>query len=480
MPYRKEKDLLGERDIPAQALYGIHTARAIENFPLAHRPTRRELTHAYGTVKLACAIANRSLGVWKDERKADAIEQACRDMESGLLDEHLVVDCLQGGAGTSTNMNVNEVLANRALQLLGQPLGCYELVSPLDDINLHQSTNDTYPTALKLAAIRMLRELEEKVVALQEAFQAKEKDFAHVVKVGRTEMQDAVLTTLGREMAAYAEALSRDRWRIYKCEERLRVVNLGGTAIGTGLGAPRQFIFRAVDVLRDLTGIGFARAENLVEATQNADVFVEVSGILKACAATLFKISSDLRLLSSGPEAGIGEIRLPARQAGSSIMPGKVNPVVPEAVSQSAMLVMGHDQTIAFAAASGSLELNPFLPLIAECLLESFALLNQSCDILRRFCVAGIEADEERCRMHVESSTAIATALLPMLGYEGVSRILQRAAETGRSIRQTAVEEGFLTPKQFDELVSPEAVCRLGSPVLLRREEDGPPNAKGT
>jgi aspartate ammonia-lyase len=296
------------------------------------------------------------------------------------------------------------------------------------------------------------------------------------VKVGRTEMQDAVLTTLGREMSAYAEVFNRDRWRIYKCEERLRVVNLGGTAIGTGLGAPRQFIFRAVDALRDLTGIGFARAENLVEATQNADVFVEVSGILKACASSLLKVSSDLRLLSSGPEAGLGEIRLPARQAGSSIMPGKVNPVIPEAVSQSAMLVMGYDQTIAFAVGSGSLELNPFLPLIAHCLLESCSLLSNSCDTFRRCCVAGIEADEERCRLHVESSTATATALLPALGYEAACRVVKLAAERKRTIKQVAIDEGLLTEKQFNELVSPEAVTRLGSPITPKEKEHGSPD----
>jgi aspartate ammonia-lyase len=312
---------------------------------------------------------------------------------------------------------------------------------------------------------------------LQEAFQAKEKEFAHVVKVGRTQLQDAVLTTLGREMSAYAEALSRDRWRIYKCEERLRVVNLGGTAIGTGLAAPRQFIFRAVESLRDLTGIGFARAENLIEATQNADVFVEVSGILKACAASLLKISTDLRLLSSGPQAGLGEIRLPQRQAGSSIMPGKVNPVIPEAVSQAAMLVMGYDQTIALAAASGNLELNPFLPLIANCLLESCSLLARSCDILRRLCVEGIQADEERCRLHVESSTATATALLPVIGYERACRLVKLAGQTGKSLKEIAIAEGMLTAQQFDELVSPEAVCRLGSPTFVKRGSDGSPHA---
>ncbi|MDQ1255567.1 MAG: aspartate ammonia-lyase [Candidatus Hydrogenedentes bacterium] len=462
---RIEHDLIGERSLPAEALYGIHTARAIENFPLSRRAVHPALVAAYGAVKLVCAQTNRALGVWAgDEAKADAICRACQEMADGLLTEHIVVDLLQGGAGTSTNMNVNEVLANRALDILGEPRGAYHRVSPLDDINRHQSTNDTYPTALKLAAIRLCRALEERVVSLQEAFQTKEKAFAHIVKVGRTQLQDAVLTTLGREMGAYAEALNRDRWRIYKCEERLRVVNLGGTAIGTGLAAPRQYIFRVVDTLRETTGIGFARAENLVDATQNADVFVEVSGILKACAATLWKICTDLRLLSSGPEAGFGEIRLPQRQAGSSIMPGKVNPVIPEAVSQAAMLAMGHDQTIALACASGNLELNPFLPLVAACLLDTCDLLANGCDILRRHCVEGIEADEARCRAYVEGSTAAATALLPALGYETASRLAKQSKETGRTIRDIAVAEGLLTPEAFDALISPEAVCRLGMP----------------
>ena len=462
---RVEHDALGEREIAADALHGIHTARAIENFPLAGRPVHDELIRAYGAVKLACARTNRALGTWaEDPGKGDAIERACGEMAEGLLSEYVVVDALQGGAGTSTNMNVNEVLANRALCFLDRHPGDYERVSPFDDINLHQSTNDTYPTALRLAAITLLHRLENQVVALQEAFQELEKRYAHVVKVARTEMQDAVLITLGREMGAYAEAMGRDRWRIYKCEERLRVVNLGGTAVGTGLAAPRQFIFRVVDTLRDLSGIGFARAENLVEATQNADVFAEVSGILKACAVSLLKISNDLRFLSSGPDAGIGEIRLPQRQAGSSIMPGKVNPVIPEAVSQVALVVMSNDNTIAAAAGAGSLELNPFLPLVADCLLTSIGLLTQSCFVLRRFCVEGIEADEARCRKHVESSTAVATALVGTLGYDVTCDVAERAAKTGRSIRDIVVSEGLLSDGGFDELLSPEAVMRLGSP----------------
>ncbi len=462
---RIEHDLLGEVAVPAQSLHGAHTERALENFPLAGEPVHGELARAFGAVKLACALTNRALGAWAgDDAKADAIERACRELADGRLAAEIVVDRLQGGAGTSTNMNVNEVLANRALHLLGETPGSYERVSPADDINLHQSTNDTYPTALRLAAIELLHGLEEQVVALQEAFQAKEQELAHVVKVGRTQYQDAVLTTLGREMGAYAEALNRDRWRIYKCEERLRVVNLGGTAIGTGFAAPRQYIFRVVDTLRELTSVGFARAENLIEATQNTDVFVEVSGILKAHAMTLLKICGDLRLLSSGPEAGLGEIRLPRRQAGSSIMPGKVNPVIPEAVSQAALLVAGYDATIAAACGLGSLELNAFLPLIADCLLQSLSLLAHSCEILRRSCVEGLEADEERCAAHVRASSAAATALVPEIGYEAASEVAREAEETGTTIREVALARGLLTAETYDELLSAEAVCRLGTP----------------
>ena len=462
---RSEHDLLGEVAVPAQSLHGAHTERALENFPLAGEPVHAELARAFGAVKLACALTNRALGAWAgDDAKADAIERACRELADGRLAAEIVVDRLQGGAGTSTNMNVNEVLANRALQLLGEPLGSYDRVSPADDVNLHQSTNDTYPTALRLAAIGLLHKLEEQVVALQEAFQTKEQEFAHVVKVGRTQYQDAVLTTLGREMGAYAEALNRDRWRIYKCEERLRVVNLGGTAIGTGFAAPRQYIFRVVDTLRELTSIGFARAENLTEATQNTDVFVEVSGILKAHAMTLLKISGDLRLLGSGPEAGLGELRLPRRQAGSSIMPGKVNPVIPEAVSQAALVVAGHDATIATASGLGSLELNAFLPLIADCLLQSLSLPAHSCEILRRYCVEGLEADEERCAAHVRASSAAATALVPEIGYEAASEVAREAEQTGRTIRDVALGRDLLTAEQYDELLTAEAVCRLGTP----------------
>ena len=438
-----------------------HTMRAIGNFPLAHRPVRAPLVHAYGAVKLACARANHELGYLDDA--AAAIEQACGEMMEGMLDPHIVCDALQGGAGTSTNMNVNEVLANRALQILGHPLGDYNTISPIEHVNLHQSTNDTYPTALKVAAIQQVRLLEREVVGLLEEFQRQEKALADVVKVGRTQLQDAVLTTLGREMSAYAEAFGRDRWRIYKCEERLRVVNLGGTAIGTGLAAPRKFIFRATEHLREITGLGLARAENLVEATQNADVFVEVSGILKACASNLVKVATDLRLLSSGPDAGFGEIRLPERQAGSSIMPGKVNPVIPEAVTQCAIMAMANDLAITMAASMGNLELNAFMPLIADCLLGSIDLLAAACLIFRKHCVAGIEPNIERCRANVEGATATLTALSEVIGYEAASDIARAARAEGRSVRDVVIACRYMSAEDFDRLTSPENVTKLGS-----------------
>ena len=470
---RREHDQLGDRDVPDEALHGIHTERAVENFPLLGHPVHRNLARAYGAVKLAALRTNRSLGYLHDDAATGALERACHELFDGALAPAVVVDALQGGAGTSTNMNVNEVLANRALDILGRPRGSYDAVSPADHVNLHQSTNDTFPTALRIAAIWGLRDLERAVLGLQEAFQGRERTFAHVVKIGRTEYQDAVLTTLGRGMGAYADALSRDRWRLAKCEERLRVVNFGGTAIGTGLAAPRDYIFRATETLREITGLGLARAENLVDATQNADVFVEVSGLMKALAATLVKICGDLRLLSSGPEGGIGEIRLPARQAGSSIMPGKVNPVIPEAVTQAALLTIGHDQALTIAASMGSLELNPFLPLVAHCLLGSFDVLAGACRIFGSHCVAGIEADEAACRRHVENATASATALVPLIGYARASELVALARAEDGGLKAVAVKHGFVTAEQFDACTSPEAVSRLGfrGPSAEAREE---------
>lgn len=461
--FRIELDLIGEKKIPADVYWGIHTARALENFPITYQKVHPELIKSYGLVKLSCAKTNYSLGyLTQPEGKATAIFTACEEVAGGKWNEYIIVDALQGGAGTSTNMNINEVITNRALEILGFPKGKYDIISPSEDINLHQSTNDTYPTALKLATIRMLRKLETAIILLLETFQTLEKEFSGIVKVGRTELQDATLITLGREMGAYADALARDRWRIYKCEERLRVVNLGGTAIGTGLGAPRSYIFRVVDTLRELSNIGFSRAENLVDATQNLDVFGEVSGIIRSYAITLNKIANDLRLMSSGPEAGLREIQLPQLQAGSSIMPGKVNPVLPEAVNQVAMLTFGFDQTIAFACSSGNLELNPFVPLIAHCLLNMIEMLTNITQLFAEKCVKGISPNREVCNSYVNTSTATITALIQKIGYEKACNIVKKVSSSKKSIKEIILEEGILSEEEFDTLITPESVCKLG------------------
>lgn len=462
---RTEKDLIGSMDLPAHVLYGIHTMRALQNFNISCRRVNPRLISAYGAVKMAAARMNQEIRP-RVEAEYNAVIEACQEMIDGNLNEHIIVDALQGGAGTSTNMNVNEVIANRALQLLGKAPGDYAVIGP-HDINLHQSTNDTYPTALHIAEVHAVRHLEKSLVRLMESFQRQEQAMAHFVKAGRTQMQDAVLTTLGRSMSCFADAVGRDRWRIYKCEERLRVVNMGGTAIGSGLGAPRRYIFGVVDKLKVITGIGLTRAENLSDATQNLDVLVEVSGMLSACAANLIKICGDLRLMASGPDAGLGELHLPAVQAGSSIMPCKVNPVIPEAVIQAGLKVQGNHSVIAQACGMGNLELNPFYPLIADVMLESTELLSNAAKVLADSCVDGITVNEEGCRRGTVSRMTTLTALVPYLGYEAVER-LGRELESGVSVRDAVISRGLMDEREFDSLFTPEAVLRLGDPEVDR------------
>jgi len=452
---RKEHDILGSIEIDAELYTGIHTQRAVENFAVSGYSIDEDLIKAYGLVKLACAktIANVED---TEKEKSVAIIQACEELATSKLSKYIVVDALQGGSGTSLNMNVNEVIANRALEILGKNKGDYNTISPLEDINKYQSTNDTFPTAIKIAAINKFRELEKSVIELQEALQRKEQEFSDLVKIGRTELVDAVLTTLGKEFSAYAEAVSRDRWRIYKCEERLRVVNIGGTAIGTGLGAPKKYIFKVIEELRDLTNIGLARAENLVENTQNADVFSEVSGILKAHATNLIKIANDLRLLSA-----FGEINLPAVQAGSTIMPGKVNPVIAEMVAQIGLKVLGNDSIISHATALGQLELNQNMPLIAFSLLESLNLLINTNRIFAKKCIDGIKANKEKLKEDLESSTATLTALLPKIGYEKLSEISEKIIGSKISVKEYVLTNNLLTEEEFEELTSAEAVLSL-------------------
>ncbi len=461
MEYRIEHDLIGEKKIPAQAYYGIHTARAAENFQVSRQMVHPELIKAIAIVKQAAAETNMSLGLLNPDI-GNAIFQAAGEIASGNLADQFIVDALQGGAGTSTNMNANEVIANRAIEILGGNRGNYTLIHPINHVNMSQSTNDVYPTSLRIAAIRLLIPLAESCAALQRALQAKEAEFAGVLKVGRTEMQDAVPITLGQEFSAWAEAIARDRWRLYKVEERLRQVNLGGTAVGTGLNAERKYIYSVIEHLRALTGLGLARNENLFEGTQNADVFVEVSGLLKASAGSLIKITSDLRLLSSGPRAGFGEIKLPDLQAGSSIMPGKINPVIPEMVTQVAYQAIAQDLAITLAAQGGQLELNAFLPLIAANLLPALENLNHAMRIMADQCITGIEAVQQKCLDHVHNSIGILTALIPHVGYDVASDLAKKALQTGRPVRDILLEAGLFDETELDSLLKPEKVTRPG------------------
>jgi len=423
---RAERDLLGELSLPDAALYGIHSARARDNFALSYRPVNPRLIRAMVKVKKAAALTYERLGLGPEGVYA-AIAKACDLVlsgQAGPADGMFITDALQGGAGTSTNMNVNEVLANLALGVLGRPRGEYETVHPLDDVNRGQSTNDVYPTALRLASIEALRELSDACAKLQEALQRRENEFDSVRKLGRTELMDAIPVTLGAEFGAYAQAVARDRWRLYKVEERLRQVNLGGAAVGSSENTTRGYRFGVIEELRQMTGIGLAASEYPMDITQNNDVFVEVSGLLKALAVNLMKIANDLRLMNSGPHGGLGEIRLAAMQAASTIMPGKVNPVIAEMTMQAAMKVIAGDSAITLAASHGEFELNAFMPLIADTLLENLSLLERTVTIFRERCVETLTADEARCAALLEGSNAEAASYVPLLGYDAVARIV--------------------------------------------------------
>lgn len=462
MGFRVEHDLLGERQVPEEAYYGIHTLRAIENFPLTGRPIHKKLVMALVTVKKAAALANTELG-FLPESIGKAITAACDEILAGNLLEQFVVDSIQGGAGTSSNMNANEVIANRAIEILGGKKGDYSMVHPINHVNLFQSTNDVYPTALRIAAIWLLKPLSESMAQLQEALQQKENEFCDCLKVGRTQLQDAVPIMLGQEFGAYAQAIARDRWRLYKVEERLRQVNIGGTAVGTGLNADKRYIYLVTEKLQDLTGLGLARAEYLMDPTQNADVFVEVSGLLKSAAVNLSKIASDLRLLSSGPRAGLMEINLPSMQAGSSIMPGKVNPIIPEAVNQVAFQVMANDMAITLAAQAGQLELNAMLPLIAHNLLESLEIMDNAVKIFIERCISGITANRERCGKLLEESFSTLAALTPHIGYDAATVVAQKALAEKKSVRQVVLEMGLIEEEKLNRLLCPYELTKPGN-----------------
>jgi aspartate ammonia-lyase len=455
---RNEHDLLGEIQVPDQALWGAHAQRAANNFARTGRDQAPGLVAGFAVVKKAAARTNAELGAITSEVAA-AVEQACDELEAGNLDAHIVVDPLAGGAGTSLNMNVNEVLANRANAVLGGKPGDYRPVHPLDTINLHQSTNDTYPTAVRVAALRLLGGLETALIELQTALQAKEHELADVVMVGRTQLQDAVPMTAGQMMGAFAEAAARDRWRVFKSVERLKIVNLGGTAIGTGIGAPKKYIFRVIEVLRELTGLPLARAENPLEATTNQDALVEVDGILTALATNLLKMAGDLRLLSM---AAIGELTLPPKQAGSSIMPGKVNPVIPEYVSQLALTALAGHNALGAAVAAGNLQLSQFAPLAAWHLLDNLRLLTQAARALARDCIAGLTVDAARAREHLDRSLAVAAALVPEIGYEKAQTAVAKATAEGITLREALAALG-VDAALIDTALSPSRLRRLGA-----------------
>ncbi|GAB2961094.1 aspartate ammonia-lyase [Saccharothrix stipae] len=460
---RRERDLLGERDVPEDAYWGVHTLRATENFPITGTPISAypHLVEAMAAVKEAAALANEELGLL-DSTKAAAIVEACREIRAGKLLDQFVVDVIQGGAGTSTNMNANEVVANRALELLGHEKGRYRHLHPNEDVNLCQSTNDVYPTAVKIATVFAVRALLEAMAILQDAFARKAVEFRDVLKMGRTQLQDAVPMTLGQEFSTYAVMVEEDRARLTEAAGLVHEINLGATAIGTGLNAPAGYAEAARRHLAAITGLPLVTAANLVEATQDCGAFVQVSGVLKRIAVKLSKTCNDLRLLSSGPRAGLGEITLPPVQAGSSIMPGKVNPVIPEVVNQVAFEVIGNDVTITMAAEAGQLQLNAFEPIILHSLSKSVTHLRSACVTLAERCVSGITANTETLRATVENSIGLVTALNPHIGYTAATEIAKEALATGRGVAELVLERGLLPAATLAALLRPEVVARSG------------------
>lgn len=459
MNTRIEHDLLGEMTLPIETWYGIQTQRAVDNFaitgvPLHHFPA---FIRALATVKAAAAHANQELDLLAPH-KAQAILDACTDIINGHLHEAFVVDMIQGGAGTSTNMNANEVIANLALAKLGYPKGTYAHLHPNDDVNRSQSTNDAYPTAVRLALQFAVEPLIEAVHGLKQALQAKGQEFTDVIKMGRTQMQDAVPMTLGMEFDAFAVTLEEDIDRLHETCRLLCEVNLGGTAIGTGINTHPDYAALAVQHLARLSGKPIVSAKNLVEASSDMGAFVLFSAMLKRLAIKLSKMANDLRLLSSGPRTGIGEINLPPMQPGSSIMPGKVNPVIPEAVNQTAYQVIGNDLAVTMAAESGQLELNAMEPLIAYNLLSSINLLTAACQMLDERCIRGIRADRAQCLAHVERSIGVITALVPHIGYSNASRIAAQALHSGDTVRTLVLREGLLSETKLDALLCPQSM----------------------
>ncbi len=453
---RREHDLLGERDVPVEALYGVQTLRALENFPITGIPLREfpALIVALAQVKEAAALANSDLGLL-DATVTDAIVRAAREVQHGRHHEHFLVDMIQGGAGTSTNMNANEVIANRALELLGHRHGEYDHCHPNNHVNKSQSTNDVYPTAVKLALHASIAGLRDAMRELVDAFLGKGEEFKDLVKMGRTQLQDAVPMTLGQEFAAFGHTIAEDIDRLGEAQALIREINMGATAIGTRINAPAGYPEAVRVHLSAVTGLPLITAPDLVEATSDTGAFVQLSGVLKRCAVKLSKVCNDLRLLSSGPRTGLGEINLPPMQPGSSIMPGKVNPVIPEAVNQVCFDVVGGDMTVTMAAEGGQLQLNVFEPIIAFRLLQNARTLTAAVRVLRTRCVEGITANPGQLRDFVQRSVGIVTALVPVIGYEACTAVAKEALQTGRGVYELVLERGLLTRAQLDEALDP-------------------------
>lgn len=461
MDFRLESDSIGEKKVPKEAYYGVQSLRGAENFNITGLRLHKDFIISLAEIKKATAITNLEAGVL-EKKVADAIAEACDDIIAGKFHEDFIVDPIQGGAGTSMNMNANEVIANRAIEILGGEKGDYSIVHPNDHVNNGQSTNDVIPTAGKMTALKLLPITLKELRRLYDALVEKSKEFDDVIKMGRTQMQDAVPIRLGQEFTAYSTVIKRDIERLERVEEELKVVNMGGTAIGTGVNADKKYFQNIVPNLSKVCGLELSQAEDLVGATQNLDGFVAVSGALKTCAVNLSKISNDLRLMSSGPRTGFGEINLPSKQNGSSIMPGKVNPVIPEVMSQVAFNIIGNDMTITMAAEAGQLELNAFEPVIFYNLFQSIETLGRGVNTLVDNCIVGITANKERCKELVENSVGIVTSLCPHVGYKKAASIAKTAIKTGASVRKLILDEGILNEKELNEILDPVAMTEPG------------------
>ena len=470
--FRTEKDSIGSRQVPDNVYYGVQSLRASENFHITGLNMHPEIINSLAYIKKAAAITNCEVGLL-DKKIASAIVQACDEIINGHLHKDFIVDPIQGGAGTSLNMNANEVIANRAIELLGGQKGDYSIVHPNDHVNCGQSTNDVIPTAGKMTSLRLLKNLKKELLRLHKALCIKAEEFDHIIKMGRTQMQDAVPIRLGQEFRAYSIAIMRDIHRMDKAMDEMRSLNMGGTAVGTGINADETYLRRIVPNLSEVSGIEFVQAFDLIDATQNLDPFVAVSGAIKACAVTLSKIANDLRLMSSGPRAGFHEINLPAKQNGSSIMPGKVNPVIAEVVNQVAFNVIGNDVTITMAAEAGQLELNAFEPIVFYCMFQSIDTLEYAVQTFVDNCITGITANETRCRYLVENSVGIITAICPHVGYQKAADIAKKALKTGESVRNLILQEKLMTPEDLNKILDPVQMTEpgiSGKELLLKKK----------